>query len=294
MNRIYKTMVISLIGNAFLVVLKFIFGIIFNVKVLIADAIHSLSDLSTDVICIVGQKMAKADTDKEHPYGHGKMEYITSIIVGTIIMIMGMGLIVDAFNSKINLITNNYIIIVVIIVIIVKYILSRYVIKNGLKYKNNILIASGNESLADVLSSLGVLITVILANLTKYVEIFKYADKMGSIIISIFIIRTAINILKQNINAILGEREQDEEYINKIKDIINNIDGVKKIDNMILIKYGSYYIASLYVSVDESNTFRESHNIAHRVEEDLLNGNYGIRYAMVHINPYKHKNTSEN
>ncbi len=292
MNRIYKTMIISLIGNCFLVTLKFIFGIMFNFKTLIADAMHSLSDLFVDIICIGGQKLASSDTDKEHPYGHGKIEYITSIIIGTVIMIVGLGLIVDAINSETVIPTANYIIITVIaIVIIIKYLLSKYLISNGIKYKNNILIASGNESLADVLSSVGVLITVLLSRLSNQVEIFKYADKIGCIIISLFIIRTAIIILKDNINAILGEREQDEEYINKIKEEIMGIEGVLKVDNIILIKYGSYYIASIYVSVDENRSFKEAHAIAHRVEEKLLYNNFCIGYAIVHINPYK--NTSE-
>ena len=75
--------------------------------------------------------MAKADTDREHPYGHGKIEYITSIIIGTIIMIIGISLIINAINTKVTIFINNYVIIIVLIVIIVKYLLSRYVIYNG-------------------------------------------------------------------------------------------------------------------------------------------------------------------
>lgn len=291
MNHIYKTMVISLLGNTFLVILKLVFGFIFHFKTLIADAIHSLSDLSTDIISIIGQKMAKADTDREHPYGHGKIEYITSIIIGTIIMIIGISLIVNAINTKVTIFINNYIIIIVLIVIIVKYLLSRYVIYNGEKYKNNILLASGNESMADVLSSIGVLITILLSNLHEYHDLFKYADKIGCIIISLFIIKTSFKILKQNINALLGENELDKAYLNKIKKVIKEVEGVNKIDNMILLKYGSYYIASLHISVNENCSLKKSHDIAHRVEEKLLTSDYNIKYAIVHINP--DKNISE-
>ena len=151
--------------------------------------------------------------------------------------------------------------------------------------------ASGKENLADVLSSVAVLITVLLYKLSSYVSIFKYADKLGCIIISLFIIKTAFQILKDNIITLLGERENDELVIKETKNLIYEVEGIKEIDELILMKYGSYYNASLKISVDADSSLRESHQIAHAVETKLLENNSEIKYVIVHINPYE-KNIS--
>ncbi|MDD2490206.1 MAG: cation diffusion facilitator family transporter [Bacilli bacterium] len=292
MKPIYKTMIISLLVNSFLVILKLIVGLIFNLQTLIADSVHSLSDMMTDIIAIIGQKISKSESDNSHPYGHGKIEYITSIVIGSIIMILGLSLIYHAVNMKINVtIYNNIVVGVVLLIIISKYSLSQYVIRNAKKYKSNILMASGKENLADVLSSVAVLITVLLYKLSSYVSIFKYADKLGCIIISLFIIKTAFQILKDNIITLLGERENDELVIKETKNLIYEVEGIKEIDELILMKYGSYYNTSLKISVDANSSLRESHQIAHAVETKLLENNRKIKYVIVHINPYE-KNIS--
>jgi cation diffusion facilitator family transporter len=280
-------MIVSLTINAILLLVKLMAGLIIKSKTLIADAVHSLSDLLTDIIAIVGQRLSKAEPDFEHPYGHGKIEYITSMVIGTLIMIIGIGLIASAINSNLMASYSINIIYILLIIIIIKFVLSRYVTFYGQKYNNNILIASGKESMADALSSIGVLITILLFPLSQYIPIFKYVDVIGCIIISAFIIKTAINILIVNINAILGEKEQNEEITERIKALILSVTDVNRIDRLNLIKYGSYYSALVYVSIDSNKTFKESHDIAHLIEKTLLSNTDYIKYAIVHVSPYK-------
>ncbi len=290
MKPIYLTMITSLIVNAILIVLKVVAGIIINSKTLIADSVHSLSDFSTDIISIIGQKASSKEADNHHPFGHGKIEYITSLIIGFIIMMLGLGLIYNSINSKISIIDNNNIIIgVVMLIIISKYCLSKYIIRKAQKYKSNILMSSAKESMADVLTSIGVLLTLIIYDLTVYYPVFKYIDKLGCIIISLFIIKTSYYILKENMIAILGEREQDELIINKVKTIILKVEGVIEIDNLILMKYGSYYNASIKIAVDANKSLTKSHDIAHEVEEQLIKNDCSIKYVIVHINPFTKK-----
>ncbi|MDD3048732.1 MAG: cation diffusion facilitator family transporter [Bacilli bacterium] len=285
MKYFFKTMIISIIVNLFLVVLQLAYGFIANSKALIADAINSLSDLTTDVIAIIGQKLSRPEPDKKHPYGHGKMEYITSLIIGLIILLLGLGLIFDSTSSA-SSVPSNVGIIAIVITIIVKSFLSKHVVKQGKIHKNSILLASGKENFADVLSSFGVLFTTIASNFVKYVPIFKYADAIGGIIISLFIIKTAYNILKENINCILGENETDEKYLDKVRKIINTVDGVSKIDELVLEKYGSYYSAIITISINKNYHLDKAHKIADLVELKLLKSKYKINYITIHTNPY--------
>src|SRR5690606_2563858 len=108
MNKAYKAMIVSFFVNASLVIMKLVTGIITNYKTLIADAIHSFSDLSTDVVALVGQKIAYKKPDKKHPYGHGKIEYITSIIIGIVILVLGLNLIYGTVTEEVT-VTGNYI-----------------------------------------------------------------------------------------------------------------------------------------------------------------------------------------
>ena len=166
MDRIMKVMISSIIVNTLLSLLKIIFGFISKSGALIADGIHSLSDLLTDFFAIFGNFMAKKPADLEHPYGHGKIEYLTSIGISLVILFLGFNIISSSANSK-ALSSSLIVIIVSVVTIIFKYLLSSYIIKKGYLYKNNILIASGKESKADVISSLVVFISAILVYFSK-------------------------------------------------------------------------------------------------------------------------------
>ncbi|MDD2519141.1 MAG: cation diffusion facilitator family transporter, partial [Bacilli bacterium] len=161
MNKSSKVMITSLLTNAFLVVIKIIFGLIGKSGALIVDAVHSLSDLATDLFSIVGIKLSSKPADKKHPYGHGRLEYLTSIGIGLIIGIVGIYIIYNSVNRKV-VIPKTFILYILFFDIIVKLILSRYIIRKGKEYKNNILISSGHESKMDVLSTGIVILSTIL------------------------------------------------------------------------------------------------------------------------------------
>ncbi|MDD4298752.1 MAG: cation diffusion facilitator family transporter [Bacilli bacterium] len=286
MKNVVQSMIVSIVVNFILIVIKLVVGIISNYKSLVADAIHSFSDMSTDLVAIFGQWLAVKKADDKHPYGHGKIEYITSIIIGGFILALGIGLINSTITGNIAPSKyTNIALIVVIITIILKYGLAKYVYYKGKIDNNSILLASAQENMADVLSSIGVFITITLSLLTKYVPIFKYADKVGGLIISLLIIKTSFNILRDNINAIIGEREQNQNVIDKIKNIILSISDVLSIDDLVVMKLGSYYQIILDVGLDAKMTLKDAHNVAHKIEKELIDSNLKIKYVTVHINP---------
>lgn len=285
MEKVTKVLVKSLIVNILLTLTKFVFGIIYKSKVLVADGIHSLSDLATDIVSIYGSKLSLKPADTEHPYGHGKIEYLTSIVVGAVILALALSLLGNSLNAK-NTIASNMVLYVTIFTILAKYLISRYILSKGVKYKSNLLIASGKESRSDVISSAIVIITYFLSKLSSYSKIFLYSDTIGTFIIGLIILKTAYRILKENIVSILGEIEQDEEYLDKIREIILENSEVVNIEELNIIKYGHYYQANITINMDSDVTLEDACLVSDRIKKKLINKKTRISYAKISINPY--------
>lgn len=284
MNKITKTICISVITNTILSIIKIIFGYIFKCSSLVADGIHSFSDLVTDFVALLGNKLSNKPADDDHPFGHGKIEYITSIIISLFILILGFSLLINSYNSEI-VIPNMIVIIITIFTIISKYLLSIYVYKVGIENKNNILIASGSESKADVLSSVIVLISIVLMQFSKSLEILKYSDIIATIIISIFIIKTGYIILKNNFNMILETQLDDLEYIKMIKEIILSEKEVINIRDLYILTNGPYYKLISNVNMTPNITLKHAHDVIEKIENKLKKYDEKIKYIFIHMEP---------
>ena len=285
MEKATKVLVKSLIVNILLTLTKFVFGLIYKSKVLVADGIHSLSDLATDIVSIYGSKLSLKPADTEHPYGHGKIEYLTSIVIGAVILALALSLLGNSLNAK-NTIASNMVLYVTIFTILAKYLISRYILSKGVKYKSNLLVASGKESRSDVISSAIVIVTYFLSKLSSYSKIFLYSDTIGTFIIGLIILKTAYRILKENIVSILGEIEQDEEYLDKIREIILENSEVVNIEELNIIKYGHYYQANITINMDSDVTLEDACLVSDRIKKKLINKKTRISYAKISINPY--------
>lgn len=288
MNYVTKTMIISVFTNIFLAVVKIVFGFLAHSSALIADGIHSFSDLSTDFFAILGNYLARKPADKEHPFGHGKIEYLTSIIIGTLVLIVGLGVIYNSANSEVT-IPSAVVIAVTIVTIILKYLLSMYVIKKGQKHNNNILIASGKESRTDVISSFVVLVAAILMQFSDKLSILKYSDIVASIVVGIFIVKTGFTIVKENMSVIIGEQENNKEYLSKLKRIILNDDNVISIKSMIILKFGHIVTLDLIVIMDGNITLKEAHDIVDAIENQIKNFDERVEHIHIHMEPNQAK-----
>lgn len=286
MNITVKVMTISMFTNVMLAILKIIIGLIGSSSALIADGLHSFSDLITDVCAIIGSKLSRKPADLKHPYGHGKLEYLTSVIIGLVVVILGLTIVYNSVNRGV-IIPSIIVVIVSLITILSKLLLSTYVIKMGKKHKSNILISSGYESSADVISSIVVLISALLMQLADKIKWLGYSDIVATIIVGILIIRIGFNILKENISTMLGEQETDEEYIDKIKRIILDFDKVKTIDELVLLKYGPYYKLIGEISMSSKETLKVVHKTLDKIERNIKNADEKIKYVTIHVNPYK-------
>ena len=283
MNKVSLALITSFIVNLLLACFKVLIGFIFKSTALIADGMHSFSDLATDVVAFVGSKISRKPADKEHPFGHGKTEYLTSMIIGIVVLLLGLTIIGNSNNTK--AIPSMIVTIVTIFTITCKYLLSSYLIKSGKKLNNAILISSGKESRADVISSVVVLISSILMQFSNTYKFLIYADSVATIIVGILIIRTGFLILKENISIILGKQEDNKEYINCLKKVILKHNEILKIDRLIIIKYGPYYNLTLELTMPNILSLKDAHNIVHTVENNLKKYDQKIAFITTHINP---------
>lgn len=283
MSAVTKTMVVSMIVNVFLSLIKIISGILGSCNSLIADGIHSISNLSTDIIAIIGNKLSLKPADNKHPYGHGKIEYLTSLIISIVILFLGFSIIYNTINRQ-TVIPKVWVLIVSFITIISKYFLSSFIIKQGKRINSTILIASGYESRSDAVGSIGVFLSVIVMHLSSYINIFKYADKVATIIIAILIIKTGFNILKENIGLLLGEQLIDEDYLQKIKNIIYEEEDLK-IKKIHILRNGPYNHLVATITMNNFISLEEAHDKIDLIELKVKEYDEKIKYVTIHVEP---------
>ena len=198
-------------------------------------------------------------------------------------MFMGLKIIYEAIYHQ-RTTPSIYVAIISLLTIFAKLLLSKYLLKKGKEYSNNILIASGKESTSDVLSSIVVLISILIS------QIFVYADMLAMIIVGILILNIAYNIFKDNFSNLLGKQVTEEEYITKLEKIIKKEKEVMKIDLLIVLKYGPSYQLNCEVGMDENMKLKEVHSILEKIEKNLKKCDDKIKNITIHVNPYKQNN----
>ncbi len=277
-----KALLKSFIVNLFLSISKIIVGIVGYSSALIADGIHSFSDLATDSVAIFGNRYAMKPADKEHPFGHGKVEYLTCFVIGIVILALGLEIISNAFEQEI-VIPSKLVIVVSILTIFLKLLLSRYLLRIGKRENNQILISSGKESSMDVVSSIFVLLSSILMQFSSEYFILKYSNLVATIIVGILVTKTGFDVIKENMSSMIGEQVSDmdiEEMLELLKD-----DQVISIDHFAVIKNGPYFQITGEVGMDQNLPLKEVHNIVEQIEQKLKDYDHRARYINIHVNP---------
>lgn len=284
MSKSVKVMCFSIVVNLTLSIIKIIVGFFGNSGALIADGVHSLSDFGTDFFAIAGTFFSNKPADENHPYGHGNIEYLTSIGISIGVMIVGISIIYEAIARK-AVIPSILVILVTIFTIITKYLLANFILRKGKEYNNHILIASAKESNMDVISSIVVLISSILIQFSNQVPVLKYSDKVSMFVIGIFIVLVGISILKENISLILGKQVDDEEMKREIETILLEHNKVHGVMSFILIKFGPHYKFSCILRMEENLSLKEAHKITEELEEKIKEYNHDINYINIHMEP---------
>ncbi len=272
-NLIIKTSIFGIIANTFLVLIKSVIGFITGSIAIVLDALNNLSDVMSSTITIVGAKLSLKRPDKKHPYGYGRMEYIASTIIALLIISAGGVAIYKSIDTLIysikhhNDVSYTKISMVIIgLAIIVKIIIGTIFVKNGKKVKSNSLIGSGVDAYTDAIIALSTFVCAIITyNLNPSISI----ESILGIIIGLFIIKAGIEILKNSVSQVLGERI-DPTLAKEIKELIKGHDQVFGVYDLILNNYGyETLIGSAHIEVDEHSTAHQIHILTKHIEQDI-------------------------
>lgn len=284
MDRFKSTKVASLlgiVGNLFLLIIKSIIGFITNSQAMIADAFNSASDIISSVFTFIGNKIASVPKDDDHNLGHGKAEYIYSMLISIIMFAMSVIVLknsVASINKKYDF--SIYLILISFITIIVKFFLYIYTDKLSKKYNNILIKANSKDHRNDCLVTLSTLISSIMG----YFNLYFFDGIIGSLI-SIYMIITSIKIYKESYD-VLMDKSISSDARNKVYSIINTYPEIKKVIHFNSTPVGYKYQISFTIYVDGNMTTFESHNIADRLEKEITKKIDEIYLAVIHINPY--------
>ena len=271
---------ISIFINLFLGIIKIVIALIYGSISLMADAIHTLSDMATSIIIIIGFKISKKPGDKEHPFGHGRMEQIATLIVAVLLGVSAIELIqhsVQRLLSPQPVFMDWMPIIIIFITVFFKEWLGQFSNFLGKKIGSLALEADAWHHRSDAISSLLVVIALIAS---KYG--FIYFDGIVGLLIGVYIIYLGWDIAKKSIDQLLGE-SANESLINEIKNIVLNEKHVKNIHDLIVHQYGEQKLLSLHMEIPANLTLSEAHTIADNVE-NTIEKKLNI-YTTIHLDP---------
>ena len=272
-RKIIRTSVVGIVANVLLSAFKAAVGLLAGSVAIVMDAVNNLSDALSSVITIIGIKLSARPPDRKHPYGHGRIEYFSAIIIAVIVLTAGITSLVESVKKIFSPTTPEYTtvtLVVIIVAIAVKLLLGRHVKKQGERLQSDALIASGSDALFDAIITLATLVSagiMLLWNVS--------IDGILGALISLVIIKAGVEMLASPVDELLGARVS-EELVHDIKREVLGFDGVHGVYDLILHNYGhDVMIGSLHISVDDTTDAYRIHGLTRRIAE-LMYQQHGI------------------
>lgn len=267
-SQIIRTSWIGIIANVLLAAFKAGVGLLASSVAIVMDAVNNLSDALSSVITIVGTKLSQRPADRKHPFGFGRIEYFSAIIIAVIVLTAGVTSLIESVKKIFNPTTPTYTtttLIVIIVAIVVKLVLGQYVKKQGEKLKSDALIASGSDALFDAVITLATLVSAGVM-LLWHVSL----DGVLGALISLVIIKAGIEMLASPVNELLGAKISPE-LLSQIKREVADFDGVHGVFDIIVHNYGpDVQIGSLHVNVLDTMDAHQIHGLTRRISEEMF------------------------
>lgn len=265
---IYKTGLIGIVTNILLAGFKAAVGIFSNSIAIVLDAVNNLSDVISSVVTILGVKIAKKSPDKKHPLGHGRIEYLSAMLVSAIVIYAGVAAFAEAVKKIIHPVMPKHTVISFILIsvsIVVKLFLGFYVKKKGESVGSVALIASGKDALFDAAISVSVLISVIVLFATE-----KSIEAYVGLLISVFIVKSGMEMLLETLDDVLGKRAE-ASLTKKIKELLVEEPKVRGAYDLIVYNYGhNKNYASVHLELPDYMTVEEVDVLTRHVQEKVL------------------------
>ena len=281
-KQIKRASILGIIGNIFLLIIKGIVGFTTNSRSMIADTFNSLGDIVSSIMTFIGNKISSIPRDDDHNLGHGKAEYIYSLLISIIIIYMSYKVFKDSLISIINKTEyqfSYFLIIVCIITILTKLSLFIYTNRISKKYNNVLIKANSIDHKNDMILTTLNLIAIILSKQGIY-----FIDGLVGLIIGLFILISGIKIFKESYN-VLMDKSLDVETKEKVYKIINKHKEIKKVQHFNSTPVGYQYQISFTIFVDGNLSTFESHKIANKLEKEIDKKLPEIYLTVIHVNP---------
>ena len=286
-NVANRVSLFTIIGNVVLSVIKLLAGIIAHSSAMISDAVHSASDVFSTFVVIIGIKLASKKPDKEHPYGHERMECVAAIVLAMVLFITGLGIGLEAVK---NIIHGNYgdlqvpgvlALIAAIVSIVSKEAMYWYTRHYAKKIDSSALMADAWHHRSDSFSSIGALIGIGASRLG-----YPVMDSIASLVIFVFIVKAAFDIFKDAIDKMV-DHSCDEEIEKQIYECVMKNENVLGIDLLQTRVFGNKIYVDVEIQADASYTLQKAHDIAEAVHDDIEESFPKVKHIMVHVNPAK-------
>lgn len=279
---------VGIIGNILLAIIKYVAGVISGSRALIADAIHSASDVAGSFAVWVGLRAAKQPPDEDHPYGHGKAESIAAIIVAVLLFIVGFEIGKSSFEAFFDPLQPPKMLAVYVVIfsIVVKEAMFQYKYRLGKRIKSDAIIVNAYEHRSDVYSSIAALIGIGASILGGYLSIpwLVYADPVAGLLVAVFIIKMAWDLGADSIHSTLDHVLHEEDTV-PMREAVESIHEVKKINLLHAREHGHYVIVDIKIAVDPQMTVEDGHYVGKKVKEKLMEQS-NVQNVFVHVNPY--------
>ena len=283
----FRVSKVSIVVNVLLSVVKLAAGIIAQSGAMISDAIHSASDVFSTIVVMVGVKMSSKAADKEHPYGHERMECVAAVVLAAVLMFTG---ILIGYDGTVKMtsdtlnelpIPGSLALVAAVVSIVVKEAMFWYTRRFANIINSGALMADAWHHRSDAMSSVGALIGIVGARMGLPV-----LDPFASVVICVFICKAAVDIFKDAVDKMVDHSSSDEVEEDIRSRALSN-KGVERIDLLRTREFGNRIYIELEISVDGSLPLIEAHEIAKNVHDDIEAAFSTVKHIMIHVNPYE-------
>lgn len=291
-KAIQKVTVWGLLSNLFLTLIKFVIGFWGNSQAVIADGVHSLSDISSDVVILLGVKFWLEPPDENHPYGHHKIESFITLLIGLILIFAAVSIgynAITTFEEKPLQKLSWFVLIAPLVSIISKEIIFRYTSKIGKETSSSSVQANAWHHRSDVFSSIPVLIAVFASTISNKLY---FLDNIGAIIVGIFIIKVAGEFILNSVSELTDRGISDKE-IKRIKNIVEEVNGAKGAHRVRSRKMGDTVFIDLHLEVNGNYSVFKGHDISEKVRTAIIKNIKSVIDVVVHIEPMQENNEDQ-
>ena len=280
-----KVSTVSIVVNVLLSLFKLLAGVIAHSGAMISDAIHSASDVFSTIIVMVGIHLAGRKSDKEHPYGHERMECVAAIVLATVLAVTGLGIGWPAIQSIAKESTGVVVVpgvlalVAATVSILTKEGMYWYTRFHAKRIDSSALMADAWHHRSDALSSIGALVGIAASRMG-----YPLMDPLASLVICVFIEKAALDIFKDSINKMV-DKACDEDTEQAIRECASKQEGVVRVDMLKTRVFGNKIYVDIEIGADGNETLREAHAVAEEVHNRIENEFPKVKHIMVHVNP---------